>query len=345
MKRTPSGAQPRQHDGNLSFSEATDVTDLMHRRWKLRLQLIAMRFLVVLLALSAVCVAGYPYVMQWISDRRLASESSTTESRVAGWPYSRAEEAVKAAKAYNRRLASSGQPILGEAVDPFSTTSGASRADGGKVDSKASQDAEYQSLLDASDGVMGAIRIPQLSIDLPIYHGTGERSLARGAGHLYGTSLPVGGASTHSVITGHRGLVEALMFTRLDEMHKGDFFYLDVMGETLAYQVDHIWVIDPDDTSRLRITPGEDRVTLLTCTPYGVNTQRLLVSGVRVTMPDPAPDPTDVRDARTIGLWAGAGALAVGLMVLAMKRLRRESLDIRARHVSEMFWRGGRYGR
>ncbi len=219
------------------------------------------------------------------------------------------------------------------------------RAGGGKADSKVSEDTEYQSLLNARDGVMGAIRILQLSIDLPIYHGTDEQSLMKGAGHLYGTSLPVGGPSTHSVIAGHRGLVESLMFTRIDEMRKGDYFYLDVMGRTLAYQVDHIWVIDPEDTSKLRVTPDEDRVTLLTCTPYGVNTQRLLVSGIRVPMPGVAPKPSDIHDARVIGLWIGIGTFILGLAVIAVRWRRRMFFDIRARHANEMFWRGGRYGR
>ena len=134
---------------------------------------------------------------------------------------------------------------------------------------------------------MGTIKVPKQSINLPIYHGTSEEALASGAGHLYGTSLPVGGKSTHSVITGHRGLVEAMMFTRLDEVKKGDFFYIEVMGETLGYKVDNISVILPDDTSKLRIAPGEDRVTLMTCTPYGVNTHRLLISGHRVSIPAP----------------------------------------------------------
>ena len=111
------------------------------------------------------------------------------------------------------------------------------------------------------------------------------------------------------------------MFTRLDEMVKGDFIYLKVMGETLAYQVDDISVIKPDDTSKLRVVDGQDRITLMTCTPYGVNTHRLLVSGHRVDIPEPAPDPTDLHDARSIGLWVGVGVL-VGGMVLCFIVLR-----------------------
>ncbi|MEI2659766.1 MAG: class C sortase [Bifidobacterium adolescentis] len=207
-------------------------------------------------------------------------------SAVAGWPYPQADDAFAAAKEYNKRLAASGQPILGEAKDPFSQSCRAARgpAESGvrrNQDSASAKDTEYQSLLDSGSGVMGTIRIPKISVKLPIYHGTSQSALASGAGHLYGSSLPVGGKDTHAVITGHRGLVEAMMFTRLDEMRVGDYFYIEVMGRTLGYQVDRISVIEPNDTSKLKIVPGEDRVTLMTCTPYGVNTHRLLVSAVR----------------------------------------------------------------
>lgn len=140
---------------------------------------------------------------------------------------------------------------------------------------------------------------------------------ARGSGHLYGTSLPVGGKNTHAVLTGHRGMVSALMFTRIDELNKGDDFYVKVMGETLAYQVDAITVILPTEGDRyLRIRPGEDRVTLMTCTPYGVNTHRLLVSGHRVRMPVPAPYPQDARLLGVIITAAATGITLIGWTVL-----------------------------
>lgn len=122
--------------------------------------------------------------------------------------------------------------MLGEAIDLFSAAQGGSRAKG--EDSAASKDKDYQSLLDSGDEVMGTIKIPIISVNLPIYHGTSQTALASGAGHLYGSSLPVGGDGTHSVITGHRGLVNAMMFTRLDEMKTGDFFYIEVMGRRSA---------------------------------------------------------------------------------------------------------------
>ena len=148
----------------------------------------------------------------------------------------------------------------------------------------------------------------ELRADLNL--GGHRKVLAVGAGHLYGTSLPVGGTGSHTVVTGHRGLVKSLMFTRLDELHDGDFMYIKVMDETLGYEVDRISVIEPDDVSRLKIVPGEDRLTLMTCTPYGINTHRLLVSGHRVAIPLPAPDPADVRDERATEL----GALAMTIV-------------------------------
>ena len=212
--------------------------------------------------------------------------------------------------------------MLGEAIDPFSAAQGGSRAKG--EDSAASKDKEYQSLLDSGDEVMGTIKIPKISVNLPIYHGTSQTALASGAGHLYGSSLPVGGDNTHSVITGHRGLVNAMMFTRLDEMKTGDFFYIEVMGETLGYEVDRITVINPDDTSQLKIVPGEDRVTLMTCTPYGVNTQRLLISGHREPIPMPAPDPSDLHDTRTIvTMVVVCGLLGGWLLLGVIGRIRR----------------------
>ncbi|MFC5221274.1 class C sortase [Bifidobacterium leontopitheci] len=293
-------------------------------RRRLRRQLLVMRIVTLVLLLAAVCVVGYPLALQYQSSRRLSQVSDTAASTVAGWPYPQAKNALAAARAYNRRLAASGQPVLGEAVDPFSAAQGGSKAKG--EDSAAAKDKEYQSLLDAGDGVMGTIRIPKISVDLPIYHGTSEEALAAGSGHLYGSSLPVGGKGTHAVITGHRGLVNALMFTRLDEMVKGDFFYIEVMGETLGYKVDRISVILPDDTSQLKITPGEDRVTLMTCTPYGVNTHRLLVSGHRVAIPVPAPEPGDLHDTRSLVTTTVVCGLAGGwLLVGAVGRLRHGS--------------------
>lgn len=142
--------------------------------------------------------------------------------------------------------------------------------------------AEYESLLDMSGGIMGYIEIPKIKVSLAIYHDTSESALQIGVGHIPGTSLPVGGESTHCVLSGHRGLPSARLFTDLDEMEEGDLFMLHVLDETLTYEVDQIRIVEPWEVETLRITEGMDYCTLVTCTPYGINTHRLLVRGHRV---------------------------------------------------------------
>lgn len=134
----------------------------------------------------------------------------------------------------------------------------------------------------AGDEMMGSVEIPKIDIKIPIYHTTEEEVLNKGAGHLEGSSLPVGGANTHAVISAHRGLPSASLFTDLDQLKEGDHFLIHVLNETLCYEVDKISVVKPEDTSALAVEDGQDLVTLLTCTPYGVNTERLLVRGHRV---------------------------------------------------------------
>ena len=134
----------------------------------------------------------------------------------------------------------------------------------------------------AGDEMMGSVEIPKINIKIPIYHTTEEEVLNKGAGHLEGSSLPVGGANTHAVISAHRGLPSASLFTDLDQLEIGDHFLIHVLNETLCYEVDKISVVKPEDTSALAVEDGQDLVTLLTCTPYGVNTERLLVRGHRV---------------------------------------------------------------
>ena len=144
-------------------------------------------------------------------------------------------------------------------------------------------DAKYLSCLNLTgDGMMGYIQIPKISVKIPIYHTTSDEVLQKAAGHLAGSSLPVGGAGTHAVISAHRGLPSAALFTDLDKLQEGDTFYLSVLDDTLCYGVDLITVVDPTETEALAAQEGEDLVTLLTCTPYGVNSHRLLVRGHRI---------------------------------------------------------------
>ncbi|MBE7001862.1 MAG: class C sortase [Ruminococcaceae bacterium] len=142
---------------------------------------------------------------------------------------------------------------------------------------------EYNRILNISgNGMMGYITIPKISQELPVYHGTSDGVLSVAVGHLQGTSLPVGGKSTHSVVSAHRGLPTAVLFTHLDRMEVGDTFHFTILDRTIIYEVDEIRIVEPNDTSLIQIVDGKDYCTLLTCTPYGINTQRLLVRGHQV---------------------------------------------------------------
>ncbi len=145
----------------------------------------------------------------------------------------------------------------------------------------------YESTLDVTGtGIMGYITIEKIGVELPIYHGTSDAVLQVAAGHLEGTSLPVGGASTHAVISAHRGLPSAKLFTNLDQLEVGDTFTITVLDRTFTYEVDNISIILPTETDSLKVSEGKDYITLMTCTPYGINTHRLLVRGRRITTPD-----------------------------------------------------------
>ncbi len=153
----------------------------------------------------------------------------------------------------------------------------------GNVDSDFYSDENYNDQLKFGNSeVMARIEIPKIDVDLPVYHGTSEEILRIGVGHLQGTSLPVGGESSRSILTGHRGLPNSKLFTRLDELVKGDLIYITVGNETLAYKVNKLEVVKPDEMDSLDTQPSMDLVTLVTCTPYGLNTHRLLVTGERV---------------------------------------------------------------
>lgn len=151
------------------------------------------------------------------------------------------------------------------------------------AEGEAEKDDRYEELLNYNgDGVMGYLEIPCIDVKLPILHGTGEEALLKGAGHLEGSSLPVGGENTHAVLAAHRGLPSAALFTDLNLLKEGDLFFIHVLDQVLAYEVEENQVVEPEETDSLVIKPGEDLVTLVTCTPYGVNSHRILVRGHRV---------------------------------------------------------------
>lgn len=224
------------------------------------------KLLVFLLFGIALMLMMYPFIANYLFEHKTDSVVDFVQQTAEKLDDSEQKAEIEKAMRYNESLVN-GHVVL---TDPF------------KEEKREEDTAEYESLLNlTNDGVMGTVEIPLINVSLPIYHGTSDAILKKGTGHLQGTSLPVGGASTHTVITGHTGLSNAKLFTDLTELDKGDIFFLEVMGEKLAYQVDQIKVVLPTEMDDLKIVPGEDYCTLLTCTPYGVNTHRLLVRGKR----------------------------------------------------------------
>lgn len=212
---------------------------------------------------------------------------------------------------------------------------GASTEDAYSQEGLLAASADYDCQLNlAGNGIMGYVEIPKISVNLPIYHGTENDSLERGIGHLLGSSLPVGGESTHTILSGHSGMASQKMFTDLEQLTVGDVFYLHVLNETLAYQVVEINTVLPYDTSLLGIVPGEDLCTLVTCTPYGVNTHRLLVRGSRISYEEAATLTEEITEQASHStweqkylqgiLWGVIAALGLGLVIFSGVHIYRK---------------------
>ena len=252
----------------------------------------------VILLLIGLSLLLYPTVSDYWNSFHQTRAIATYAENVAALDNASYDAIWDAARQYNRNLCSrSNNFLLSE-----------------------EQKAEYESLLDISgQGVMGYIEIPEIDVSLPIYHGTEDPVLQVAVGHLEWTSLPVGGESTHCVLSGHRGLPSAKLFTDLDKLREGDTFLLRVLDEILTYEVDQILIVEPQDTAALEIAEGEDYCTLVTCTPYGINTHRLLVRGHRVpytpeqetTAAEGKPVTSSWTHHYLIGLGIGLGAAAV----------------------------------
>ena len=220
------------------------------------------RLIVLLVAFS---VLLYPTFSSYLNEKNSSRVVSYYDAESVKMSEAEKEQMLEDARAYN-------QEMLGniDLIDPFSQ-------ENTEIDER------YQNLLNPyGTGMMGYIRIPKINVEIPIYHGTSESVLQAGVGHFWGTSLPVGGESTHTVLTGHRGLPTKTLFTNMDKLEIGDIFYIKVLDETLAYEVDQILTVLPSDTDALAIEPGKDYATLVTCTPYAINTHRLLVRGHRI---------------------------------------------------------------
>lgn len=276
------------------------------------------------LALAAILCFTYP-VASTLWNNKVSKEISTAYDRLNRKQIASAREKIlNAARRYNARHKS----II--TADPYNGTTDYMKTPEYK---------EYAKQLDEPMGIMGIVKIPKIGVKLPIYHGSSQEVLAYGAGHLYGTDLPVGGKTRHAVVTAHTGLPNATMFDDLVELKKGDFFYFDVQGETLRYRVFCISVVDPHDIRLLQRENGRDLATLLTCTPYGVNTQRLLVTGYRV-LPDPVSAPGDKLQwplwmtMFVLALIGCAVILTTMIIAAVCKRHRRAALLAHAKHIT-----------
>ena len=219
--------------------------------------------LIVLVVAFAVLL--YPTFSSYVNEKNGSKVVSNYDAESVRLSNAEKEKMLEDARAYNKEMLSNI-----DLIDPFSQ-------------GETNIDERYESLLNIDgSGMMGYIRIPKIKVEIPIYHGTSESVLQAGVGHFWGTSLPVGGESTHTVLTGHRGLPTKTLFTNMDKLVKGDVFYIKVLDETLAYKVDQILTVLPEETEALSIVPGQDYATLVTCTPYAINTHRLLVRGHRI---------------------------------------------------------------
>lgn len=280
------------------------------------------------LFLTALGLTLYPLVSNYVNQKYASEIQTAYQEIIRQTDDSVLQEARQRATAYN--LA-----ITPGTADAYSEESLLSAAE------------NYSDQLDiAGNGIMGYVEIPKIQVNLPIYHGTDAEVLDRGVGHLLGSSLPVGGENTHTILSGHSGMASQKMFTDLEQLTQGDVFYLNVLNETLAYQVTEINTVLPYETDLLGIVPGEDLCTLVTCTPYGINTHRLLVRGSRIpyaeaaapkeetASTEPAASTWEAKYVQGI-LWGIAAALGAGIIILAGTRIYRKARKGGGRYVKK----------
>ena len=265
--------------------------------------------LLVVIILAGLSLLLYPSFSNYWNERHQSMAIQSYGVQVAQRDHSAAQPLLQQARAYNRTLLDrENRFVLSDA-----------------------ETAQYEGLLDVTGtGIMGYVEIPSLDCMLPIYHGTDEAVLQIAVGHIAGSSLPVGGEGTHCVISGHRGLPSAKLFTNLDQLAEGDVFRLHVLDEILSYEVDQILTVEPHDVAALEIDPEQDLCTLVTCTPYGINSHRLLVRGHRVeTVEERAPvrvsSDAAYLNRNAVALCLAAPVLVVLLLVAVLKQPRKRS--------------------
>lgn len=280
----------------------------------------------ILVILAGLLVLLYPTISNFLVEQNASRAVASYDATAVDMGQEQREQMLADARAYNDALAAS-------------SGVGTPASEGGEP-AQVGETLAYEDLLNLNgDGMMGYIIIPKMNVELPIYHGVSERVLQSGVGHMESSSLPVGGPSTHAALSGHRGLPSAKLFTDLDQMEVGDQFFIKVLGETLAYEVHDVETVLPTETESLAIQQGQDLVTLITCTPYGINSHRLLVHAHRIPY-----EPQMEEAIEQVGgfiniplpylaLLIALAALAVFVTVLKIRTMRKDRREYaRGRH-------------
>lgn len=276
-------------------------TDRAPRRWRPA----RATWLIAACAIVGLLVLLYPSMAAWTSQYNQSAVLSGHATEVTHAEPA-ASEQIALAEQYNAALNSGVELRPGASVPSGTGTSD-------------DESLRYREMLTTGPGQpMSRLMIPRIGVDLPVYHGTDDDTLLEGAGHLEGSHLPVGGVGIHSVITAHSGLASARMFTDLEQLREGDRFTIETFGRVLTYRIGRVQIVDPEDTGSLRASPGQDLVTLITCTPLGINTQRILVTGERITPTPPEEAARAEAEPDTVPApWWAAGLLG-GLAVIGV---------------------------
>lgn len=261
--------------------------------------------LIILIFLLGLGITLYPTISNYIAEKNQMKNIQIMENKIEKMDPEEVARIKAEAMEYNDALTGDG------IKDPFIPGSGVVLPD------------NYNEIMDFGNGVMAKLIVPAIDVELPIYHGTDDEILGKGVGHLKETAFPIGGEGTHCVISGHTGLPSAKLLTDLDEVEIGDCFYIKAMDETLAYQIDDIHSVEPHDTSDLKPVKGKDYLTIITCTPYGINTHRLIVRGVRIPYTEPEVEEQGPEIIETvIGLqdvgWGVVGAVIGGVVFVIL---------------------------
>lgn len=270
--------------------------------------------LVFILFIVGLGILLYPSISNWYNEQYHIESILSYDTAIEETAEQVLEQELQKARDYNNALTGEG------VIDPFipNTTH--------------ELPPDYLSILNVSDGVMGSLSIPAIGVELPIYHGTTQAVLEKGIGHMELTAFPIGGEGTHSVLTGHTGLPSAKLLTDLDQLQEGDEFFIKVQKQVIAYRVDQILVVDPDNTKSLIPVAGEDYVTIVTCTPYGINSHRLLVRGVRIPYEESEYiDQVVIDHGKKLNLlpYMLLGALLLIIVLVIVYRLIRKKRKVR----------------